>query len=215
MRNYRAYGNFFKRGDHVYRKSAYLRWNDSEESLGSCLLLNPGSASLNRTDPLIYRELESSGKAEGQVAPDPTMDQIALFVERIYGGKPKGKVTIYNLFWLQNTDDQDAIEQYEKQSLQKEFAFDESLVSIKELQQHPWVLKGWGVKKHKKTWNHLGQIKNEWNSIIERANIPFFGKQHPTQKSGLYYYHPCPQIPTQRPSILNELQNIYLERMSR
>jgi hypothetical protein len=39
---------------------------------------------------------------------------------------------------------------------QKVFEFDESLVDKAELQQHPWILVGWGVKKHKRQWVPFG-----------------------------------------------------------
>jgi hypothetical protein len=49
----KVYGTFVKRGKNIYRTSAYIQWGDSEKSLGACLLLNPGAASLDK-DLSIY-----------------------------------------------------------------------------------------------------------------------------------------------------------------
>jgi hypothetical protein len=209
MDKFRAYGQFLKRGEHIYRTSAHLQWGDSTKSLGCCVLLNPGSATLEKVAPELYSRLLADGKAHGQVIPDPTMNQLATLLERIYGQSLEGQFKIYNLFWLQNTDDQEAIEQYVELVAREEFQFDESLIELVELKQHPWVLLGWGVKKHKRHWHPFVQIKDKWVTLIQTSGVPCFGKAHPKQKSGYYYYHPCPQIPTHRPQIINDLEEIY------
>lgn len=209
MRKFQAYGHFLKRGEHFYRKAAHLQWGHSDKSLGCCLLLNPGSATMKRTAPDLFKELLAYREAQGQVTPDPTMDQLAALLERVYGQEIEGRFTIYNLFYLQNTDDQDAIEQYVSLVEQKAFEFDESLVDKAQLQQHPWILVGWGVKRHRKEWIPLVQIKEKWISLIRTSNVPYFGKPHPKQQTGFYYYHPCPQIPTLRPQIIDELQDLF------
>ncbi|MBS5913803.1 MAG: DUF1643 domain-containing protein [Paenibacillus macerans] len=209
MTNFQAYGLFLKREEHFFRKAAYLQWGESSKSLGCCLLLNPGSASLERTEPHLFKQLLVNEEAQGQVTADPTMKQLAEFLERIYGGEIEGRFHIYNLFWLQNTDDQDAIEQYVDLVKRKTIDCDESLIEKAELQQHPWILLGWGVKPHKRHWHPLAQIKEHWLSLIQASGVPHFGKPHPTRKSGYYYYHPCPQIPNQRPLIIDDLYELY------
>jgi len=209
MGKFLAYGRFLKRGEHIYRTSAHLQWGNSTKSLGCCVLLNPGSASLLKTSPELYSRLLADGEVHGQVIPDPTMNQLATLLKRIYGQSIEGQFKIYNLFWLQNTDDQDAIEQFVELVIRGDFQFDESLVEFAELKQHPWILLGWGVKKHKRHWHPFIQIKEQWVSLIQASGVPCFGKEPPKQKSGYYYYHPCPQIPTQRPQIINDLVEIY------
>ncbi|MGZ7443479.1 hypothetical protein [Paenibacillus sp. TH7-28] len=209
MQNFQVHGHFLKRGEHFFRKAAYLQWGRSNKSLGCCLLLNPGSASLERTEPHLFKQLLVNEEAQGQVNADPTMKQLAAFLERVYGEEVEGKFHIYNLFWLQNTDDQDAIEQYVDLVEREMFDYDESLIENAELQQHPWILLGWGVKPHKRHWQPLVQIKEQWFSLIQTSGILSFGKPHPTRKSGYYYYHPCPQIPKQRPFIIDDLHELY------
>lgn len=209
MGKFLSYGMFLKRGEHIYRTSAHLQWGDSTKSLGSCVLLNPGSATLEKVAPEVFSRLLVDGKAHGQVIPDPTMNQLAALLKRIYGQSIEGQFKIYNLFWLQNTDDQDAIEQFMELVTRGDYNYDESLIELAELRQHPWVLLGWGVKKHKRDWHPLVQLKEQWVSLIQTSGVLCFGKAHPKQKSGYYYYHPCPQIPTQRPQIINDLEEIY------
>ena len=68
---------------------------------------------------------------------------------------------------------------------------------------------GLGSEKHKRHWRPFVQIKDKWVSLIQTSCVPIFGKAHPKQKSGYYYYHPCPQIQTHRPQIINDLEDIY------
>jgi hypothetical protein len=209
MVKFQAYGQFFKRGEHIYRASAHLRWGNSTKSLGCCVLLNPGSATLEKAAPELYSRLLSAGEADGEIIPDPTMNQLATLLERIYGQSIEGQFKIYNLFWLQNTNDQDAIEEFVELVTRGVIHFDESLIELDELKQHPWILRGWGVKKHKKHWQPFVQIKDKWDCLIHTSGVPNFGKAHPKQKLGYYYYHPCPQIPTHRAQIIDDLEVIY------
>ena len=115
MNQPKAYGTFIKRGDYTFRTSAYIQWGQSEKSIGACLLLNPGSADFIKINPNLINELNTSFKTEGEITPDPTMDQLILMVEGIYGKeKPiSGRFHIYNLFNLQNAKSMNAVEQFE------------------------------------------------------------------------------------------------------
>ena len=62
MDKFRAYGQFLKRGEHIYRTSAHLQWGDSTKSLGCCVLLNPGSATLEKVAPEVYSRLLADGR---------------------------------------------------------------------------------------------------------------------------------------------------------
>jgi len=208
MNEPRAYGSFIKRGGNTYRTSAYIQWGDSDKSLGACLLLNPGSATLEKD---ITTVLDIKGSASGWVkTEDPTMEQLISLVEGIYGiDKPiTGRFHIYNLFNLQNTKSVHAVDQFESLIQSNEYDITESLASFKEMKAHPWILLGWGVKRENR-WTNLELIKEKWRSLIAEAEVPIFGKKHQKRDD---YYHPCPLIQTDRPIILRELIAIYKQK---
>jgi hypothetical protein len=204
MSSPKAYGTFIKKGDITYRTSAYIQWGESEKSIGSCLLLNPGSATL---DNKLLSSLEITGVAKGKIkTEDPTMHQLISFIEKIYGNnKISGRLYIYNLFNIQNAKSEVAIEQLEELILSGSYDIDEALASRDELESHPWILLGWGIKRERK-WKNLQMIKDRWRELIEESNVPFFGKVHEKRND---YYHPCPLIPTKRPSMVEDLVSIY------
>ncbi|MBE5394934.1 hypothetical protein [Brevibacillus borstelensis] len=213
MNQPKAYGSFIKRGDHTYRTSAYIQWGQSEKSIGACLLLNPGSADFNKINPDLIKTLNTSFKAEGELTPDPTMDQLILMVEDIYRKEKPivGRFHIYNLFNLQNAKSMNAIDQFEALVQAGEYDISESLISQNELEMHPWLLLGWGVD-HKTSWKNLERIKEKWLNLIAQSKVPTFGKKH---KESNNYYHPCPLIPTRRPAMLNELITIYKQKFGK
>lgn len=206
MNDPKAYGTFVKRGENIYRTSAYIQWGKSEKSIGACLLLNPGSATL---DNEISSLLDINGVASGWVkTEDPTMEQLISIVEGIYGKEITGRLNIYNLFNLQNAKSVNAVDQFESLVESGEYDITDSLVSLTELKLHPWILLGWGVKRESR-WKNLKLVKEKWKGLIQEAQIPVFGKKHERQDD---YYHPCPLIPTKRPIILQELIAIYKQK---
>jgi hypothetical protein len=210
MSNPKAFGNFIKRGDIIYRTSAYIQWGESEKSIGSCLLLNPGSATLDNN---LFELLETTGGANGKIkTEDPTMQQLISFIEKIYDGNNKisGRLYIYNLFNIQNAKSKNAIDQLEELILSGGYDIDGSLASQEELESHPWILLGWGIKREKR-WKNLQIIKDRWRELIVDSKTPFFGKVHEMRND---YYHPCPLIPTKRPSMVEDLVSIYRQTFS-
>ncbi len=200
-----AYGFYEKRGDYVFRKSAYIQWGESEKSLGSCLLLNPGGAYL-----IDAQLLEKEGKAEGEITLDPTMKQLVKLIERIYEMKPiEGRLYIYNLFPLQHTKKGEAIRRFSDLVNKKTVSIEETLPSINELRRHPWVLLGWGILSENLT--SLNLVKNRWLSHIEEAGVPSFGKLHTNQRD---YYHVRPQLAADANELLDELVNLYQENIA-
>ncbi|MCP3029844.1 DUF1643 domain-containing protein [Halobacillus sp. A1] len=186
----KAYGDFVKKGEHTYRKSAYLQWGDSEESLGACLMLNPGSATI--TGDLLH-SLQEQGYAKGRIkTEDPTMRQLIRIVEAIYekNSEISGRFHIYNLFTLRHTNAEQAIKLFESHVDMRKYPFDESLVSKSELQQHPWLLLGWGLNQ-KSNWTNLKGVKQKWLEAIEAADVPVIGKKDDSKED---YYHPAPQL---------------------
>ncbi|MGD6818755.1 hypothetical protein [Metabacillus sp. 84] len=190
-----AYGTFTQKGNDIFRTSAYIQWGSSTESLGACLLLNPGS---------------STGSSTGEITEitiDPTMKQLVSFVQRVYEGEQpiSGRLHIYNLFNLRDASSIKAIEKFEKLVSSGEYHPEESLITIDDLKMHPWILLGWGVM-YKSKWRHLKTIKDNWIKLILDSDIPSFGKTHKNRKD---FYHPCPLISTQRPLMLEELIRHY------
>lgn len=210
MNTPKVYGTFTKRGDHTFRTSAFIQWGESVKSIGACLLLNPGSADFSKINPDLKGILNTSFKAEGEIKPDPTMKQLILLLEGIYGQENliAGRFHIYNLFNLQNAKSIHAVDQIETIIHSGEYKIKESLITVNELQSHPWLLIGWGVEQ-KANWKNLEQIKDSWLNLIKESKIPTFGKKHKDSKN---YYHPCPLIPTRRPDMLNDLLTIYKQK---
>lgn len=207
MNKPQAYGTFVKRGSNTFRTSAYLQWGDSDKSIGSALLLNPGSANFHKINPVLKITLDSQGESSGEIKPDPTMEQLVLFLEGIHKeGLPlAGRFHIYNLFNLQNAKSDDAVEQLESLAGTGVYNITESVASVEELQKHPWILLGWGMKQNTQ-WRNLEQTKRLWMDRISESGIFSFGKKHHRYND---YYHPCPLIPTNRPVMLADLLSIY------
>ncbi|MGG1658903.1 hypothetical protein [Brevibacillus sp. NRS-1366] len=193
-----AFATFRRAGGHEYRTSAYIQWGTSFRSLGSCLLLNPGAATLYRERPAPNHSIS------GQITLDPTMRQLVKILAEIYQNQSlDGRLTIYNLFTLQNPKSSEAIASFEKLVEKGEATLKEQLVPIQELQQHPWILLGWGCPA-RAYWKHLPLLKQLWLQQITASGIPFFGKRCANGKD---YYHPCPQLYASRDVILQDLVN--------
>jgi hypothetical protein len=207
MNQPQAYGSFIKQGENTFRTSAYIQWGCSEKSIGSSLLLNPGSADFNKINPSLKEKLISDFKADGEINTDPTMEQLIKLVNAIYQSEEviEGRFHIYNLFSLQDATAKSAIDKFEALVKKSEFVPHEPAVSISELQANPWILLGWSLQKNGK-WVSLEASKKRWRMLITESKIPSFGKQQPISKN---YYHPNPRIPTQRPIILKELTELY------
>ncbi|QRG65999.1 hypothetical protein [Brevibacillus choshinensis] len=207
MNQPKAFGAFVKRGDHTFRTSAYIQWGESEKSIGSCLLLNPGSADFNKINPDLREKLNTTNKANGEIKTDPTMGQLIKLVDGINSSNQviEGRFHIYNLFSLQDASANSAICKFETLVKNKEYDLNESLVSINELQVQPWILLGWSLKRHG-NWGNLNEIKKRWKMQIAESKIPSFGKQDRISKD---YYHPNPRNPTHKPIILKELIDLY------
>ncbi|MTT32175.1 hypothetical protein GMB86_09175 [Terrilactibacillus sp. BCM23-1] len=209
MNQPKVYGSFFKRGDYTFRSSAYIQWGTSKKSLGSCLLLNPGSANFDKINPELGILLNSHGKAHGQIHADPTMGQLIKLVYYIYGtDEIDGRFNIYNLFALQDTQSEHAIDTFEMLVNHGYLNIHESLISINELKENPWILIGWGVK-NKTKWTNFKNIKQKWMEQITLSKISMFGKLNHRQD----YYHPCPQRRNDRDIILHELYHLYTDSL--
>ncbi|KSU82085.1 hypothetical protein GA0061096_3699 [Fictibacillus enclensis] len=206
MNEPKAYGVFSKRKNYVFRDSAYIQWGNSTRSIGSFLLLNPGSSKLSSH---LNKELENTGIACGGITLDPTMRQLTLMVCKMYNEQPQldGRLHIYNLFSLQNPSSEDAIEVFEELTSTGELDINHSMITLEELKEHPWILLGWGCM-YKARWINLKQAKLNWLQLIKESGIKSFGKRN---GMGDKYYHPCPQLIKDRGAMVDHLVTLYRE----
>ncbi|SMF01184.1 hypothetical protein [Paenibacillus barengoltzii] len=187
-----VFGEFVEKNGLTLRKSTYIKFGESNRSIGSALLLNPGSAS--------YSDAQKK-----EIKPDPTMHQLIKIIHGIYGENITGRFNIYNLFTIQQARSDQAIEELEKHVELKRYDIYEAIPSLDELKSQPWILIGWGVD-HLKRWTALSTAKNLWKQAISEAGIPSFGLIHPPKKE---YRHPCPHLVQQREEYLREILKEY------
>ncbi|MFS0920106.1 hypothetical protein [Brevibacillus sp. 179-C 1.1 NHS] len=209
MNQPKAFATFRKQRGVVYRTSTYIQWGSdcsAQPSLGSCLLLNPGAAKLSRERPA------PNHTVMGQTTLDPTMQQLIRLTESIYEGRAlTGRLHIYNLFSVQNTSSVDAIPRLEQLIEEGETTLASQLVSIQELQKHPWLLLGWGCLQ-RRSWRHFSSLKEMWNRQILAAGIPTFGKRC---SNGMDYYHPCPRLHSMKAAVLRDLLVMYRQTIEK
>lgn len=195
-----AFGTFVKRYGKIFRTSSYIQWGESRQSLGAVLMLNPGSAEFGKMNPKMGLRLDQFGAAMGKIHPDQTMDQLIRLVDQFYESRPSGRLQIYNLFNLRGAYAEKAIKDFEELVVHDRITLEEALASIGELQNHPWILIGWGLHRKNK-WKFLQKTKDLWLEQIRTAGIPFFGSQNDRGD----YYHPAPLLKTERDHLLSEL----------
>lgn len=203
--NVQAFGTFMKIGDRIHRHETYLQWGEGTNSLGACLLLNPGSAKLTKQ---LDKVLHTTGQATGPIhANDPTMKQLIRIVERIHTDqKPlSGRFHLYNLFQLRHGNNVESIRHFEELSRLGIYDSSESFASVEELKMHPWLLLGWGVE-NRRSWLHLEQAKQEWMKRVQESGVPFFGKE---KQGTTDYYHPSPQKVADRNVRFEELVELH------
>ncbi len=196
-----VYATFRLEQDVLYRYHTYIQWGESETSLGACLMLNPGSATV---DPTLRQQLDTTGQATGHIGRlDDTMRQIIRIVEGIYEGKTlSGRFHLYNLFPMQHGNDVTSINRFEELCQETTFENQTLFASVEELRRHPFVITGWGVRRHLVRWEHLRQAKNEWMKRLEASGIPRFGIQHPRTDD---FYHLCPNLVARRETIKEQI----------
>lgn len=201
MNHVKAYGKFVEQNGYSHRTAAYLQWGTSEKSIGSFLLLNPGSsAPLNEKSSMP----DESEFMEEEL--DSTMQQMVRIVESLYPGETlDGRISIYNLFSLRNVKSEQAIGEFE--ALVDRGLMDplDVMQNIDMLKLNPWTCIGWGIQDQKKRKN-IDSMKRRWMLALEEAGIPTFGKPH---KNGKDYYHICPRLRKDQDKMLDELMGLY------
>ncbi|MCZ2260649.1 hypothetical protein [Sporosarcina sp. G11-34] len=187
-----AYGTFVKKKNKLYRTEAYIEWGNSEEILGTVIMLNPGSASLK------INTFNDEVPVHNELKIDPTMKSLIQMLEAFHNetGRIKGRLYIYNLFPLQNPKMSKAMNELEELWLENEplvkFLPKSKDQLVKQVDQSPWVLLGWGCGP--KTPN-LTALIDQWLDIINQTKTPVLGKKG---KSPLDYHHPRPQLQTKQ-----------------
>lgn len=207
MNQPQAFGTFLLTEKNTFRTSAFIQWGDSKKSLGSCLLLNPGSAHLNKNIP--DTELSTMNEIPQRIQTDPTMKQVIKLVQCIYHSEDviEGRLHIFNLFNLQDATSVSAIEKFENLVNNKEYNVNCHLTSIEDLRTHPWILLGWSLQRNTR-WVNLEEAKRLWRVRIAESGIPVFGKQDPVSRN---YYHPNPHLHSKKTEILKELTILHSE----
>ncbi|KAB2338031.1 DUF1643 domain-containing protein [Cytobacillus depressus] len=167
MASVQAFGIIHLKNGYSFRKSAYLQWGENKESLGSFLLLNPGSAKPYNNQNLIDGNIE-------KVVIDPTMKQMVKLVEKVYNAKElDGRAYIYNLFSLRNAKSKDAILTFEQLVHNKLIDPFEGIPTVLELQKHPWICCGWGINSEKR-FKNLQLVKDSWKTRIQESGTIAF-----------------------------------------
>lgn len=199
----KALGIFIKKGDNIFRTEAYIQWGNSDNIIGSVLMLNPGSAKLES------KTFENNSPTHGEIIIDPTMKSLIKLVEEFHYGieNLEGRLYIYNLFPLQNTHNDDAVKKFQllwnqNEGLVKSFPKERELL-LEQFRKSPWILVGWGCGK---STNNLNLVKNKWMKLIEESGVPVIGKMG---KGKLNFYHPRPHIQSQQIEYRNEIKEQY------
>lgn len=198
--NVKAIATFQLVGDEIYRTNTFLQFGTARKSLGAAVMLNPGSSELQGE---ARKKLFMNGSHTDETTIDETMRQLIQFMKKTHK-KLDGRLHIYNLFYVKKTNSREAIELFEHLKVSGKYP---TIIppNLYEMQQHPWILIGWGVEK-KKSWIHFEQEKEKWLEIIRDSEVPYFGVLSKDNE----YYHPCPNGPDKSVR-LQQLVNVYNE----
>jgi hypothetical protein len=123
------------------------------------------------------------------------------FVESISGADVSGRLSVYNLFYLQDPKARRAVKVLSDLHLES-YDLEGEISSIVELQRNPWILVSWGLEDKP----HVKDLKQLWLARMQGSGVPYFGKVHAYKKD---YYHICPQLVEKRKEIIDDLTSIY------
>ncbi len=163
-------------------------------------MLNPGSSELQVE---AKKKLFMNGSHTDETTLDETMRQLIQFMKKTQKNLD-GRLHIYNLFYVKKTSCREAIELFEHLKSSGKYP---TIIppNLFELQQHPWIMIGWGVER-KKSWIHFEQEKEKWLELIKDCEVPYFGVLSRENE----YYHPCPNGPD-KALRLEQLVTVYNE----
>ncbi|MCQ6281694.1 DUF6946 family protein [Bacillus sp. EB600] len=203
MNEPRAIGTFLKDDGKILRSKTRLQWGESKQSIGSVIMLNPGSATLKSNKEWVTFLNSSMKTVSGELSLDPTMKQLSRMIREFYSDNKRleGSLYIYNLFPLRDPD---------MESAKKEFTLVRDKVThwndpiIKECLSidHPWFLLAWGC-------GHPPAFElpmNQWYNAITNRNSIIFGRKG---KKEWDYYHPSPPVQSGKDKYLMEIKELY------
>ncbi|MFJ5762750.1 hypothetical protein ACIQAA_27200 [Neobacillus sp. NPDC093182] len=195
MKGFGTYENF---KDRLYRKEAYLQWGHSENTLGVILLHNPGSVALKNKK--LWTEI-NNGKVniafgELDILQNDPLIRVKDIIEYAFE-EPDGRLYIYNLFNLVDSNRQTAYETYEK--IMNETPTELLYPVLEKLIDSPWIWLAWTVsppnKIYVKSYENLAlQMIQELEAT---RNFNYIGwlkdETHPETGYSIYpYYPPAP-----------------------
>jgi len=204
----KAFGEFSRKDDHIYRTEARLVWGGSGRNLGLVIMLNPGSSKLLNNN--IWKNLvdKKIDQADGELLLDDTMKALAIILEKVYPCLD-GILHIRNLFNIRNSDSADALALYGQHS-KGTIKLDATLLhsDFKDLLvagngyknftsiDNPWIWLGWTVEDKK----FLNLRKREIWDICQNLSkqVHYFAiysksKKYKNTIPRIHAYHPCPQ----------------------
>ena len=77
----KAFGTFIKKGNRLFRTKAYIQWGNTDNTLGTVIMLNPGSAKLQ------VDCLTEDTAVQDEISIDPTMASLIKLIEELYENK--------------------------------------------------------------------------------------------------------------------------------
>lgn len=191
----KAFGTFKKCESFIFRTETFLQWGDSENLIGSILLLNPGRSKLKDWRKWKDLNLNKVKCASGELILDETMKSISRILEASHP-LLYGRIKILNLFNIRNSKSKQAIKDFSEicnDLKYKDYMFS-SLDNI--YKNCAWIWIGWGVKKDET----LDKRRREVISFLKDKNIHCFALYSNKYKKDneIYIYHPNPHNPIQR-----------------
>lgn len=189
----KAHGRFIKKDDFVYRTDTYLKFGESDQIIGACVLCNPGSSSLKNKTEEEYLINYDDGKyeIEGELKLDDTMEQVRDILMEAYGNELKGKFKIFNTFTIRNSNMDKAKELLKNEDVDKDLLFQDFRRYKDEFSDFRYILIGWGCED----FSVLKAEKKRWLKFINDNNINHIGIKG---KKSPHYYHPLPRIAKDR-----------------
>lgn len=197
----KGYGVFIKKGNYIFRTEAYLQWGSSEKSIGTVMMLNPGSAS--ERGELVENELQCY-----ELNLDPTMHAIVSVINEAYKNQHlDGRVYIYNLFALQNPRDREAINLFnELWSTNEPLICDLPMPKEKLLQrlnEGSWTWLAWGCEESSK---RVRNKKELFYSLVKDSTAKIIGLKG---NSELKFYHPLARISGKNEKFVAQFEGVF------
>lgn len=209
---HKVYGTFTKRNGFIYRTETFIKIGESDDIIGSCILCNPGSASLH--DPLKQKKLENHKGNDDYVVDGEIMKEdatIRQLIEILKGAglyEGGGRFLIHNLFTLRNSRMPDALIQMQDPGIDSNLLYKDYDDYINLPKDIPWTIIGWGCDKN----STLKSKKKEWLQYMSEKGAVNVGYKH---KDNPHYYHPLPPIHSKKEEYVDIMVNQLKSRLAK